>query len=133
VTRKDRPVLVYFSGTGMTDRLINKINIGESFETKRIETGKEIIAKEYILITPTYYRGGIPKPVERFLTNNNPPISVIGTGNRQWGTDFCGAGKKIAEKYCIPLIAKVEQSGHYKEVNDLISYFSETYKIKAVL
>jgi len=133
MTSKERPVLVYFSGTGMTDRLVNKINIGGAFDTLRIKTGKENIDRPYILITPTYFNGAVPVQIDRFLGHNEPPTSVIGTGNKQWGLDYCGAGVKIASRYHIPLIAKVEQAGHYQEIESILSYFSNNYKMKVAL
>ncbi|WNM50398.1 flavodoxin [Staphylococcus phage Alsa_1] len=77
MTSKDRPLLVYFSGSGQTQRLINKINGNKDFDTLRIRTGKEMVDKEYIIITPTYMKGEIPKPVQKFLSNNDSPKEVI--------------------------------------------------------
>lgn len=130
MTHKERPLLVYFSASGQTERLINKINPSNSFTTQRIKTGTEKIDKEYILITPTYFKGQIPKQVQNLITNNHPPKEVIGTGNRQWGQNFCGAGKKIASMFGIRLIEKVEQSGHFKEVDNILEYFTRHYHIE---
>lgn len=129
MTSKDRPLIVYFSGTGQTERLVNKININDSFETFRLRNGKEEINKQYILITPTYMHGAIPKQVERFLEVNGSPKEVIGTGNRQWGSNFCGASQKISDMFKIPLVAKIEQSGHFNEVQGLMEYFNTEYKV----
>ena len=128
---EERPTLVYFSGTGQTKRLIDKINNG-NFNVLRIQKGNETIEGDYILVTPTYRKGGIPKPVERFLQNNKAPREVIGTGNKQWGEYFCGASKKISEMFNIPLIAKIEQSGHFNEVDKIKSYFEEKYNTVGV-
>lgn len=128
---EERPTLVYFSGTGQTKRLIDKINNG-NFNVLRIQRGTETIEGDYILVTPTYKRGSIPKPVERFLKNNEAPREVIGTGNKQWGEYFCGASKKISEMFNIPLIAKIEQSGHFNEVDKIKSYFEEKYNTVGV-
>ena len=95
MTSKERPLIVYFSGTGQTEKLVNKINPDNSFETLRVKTGKE----------------------------------VIGTGNKQWGKFFCGAGRTISNMFNIPLIAKVEQSGHFNEVENILNYFKENYKV----
>ena len=129
MTSKDRPLLVYFSGSGQTQRLINKINGNRDFDTLRIRTGKEMVDKEYIIITPTYMKGEIPKPVQKFLSNNDSPKEVIGTGNRQWGEFFCGASKQIASMFNIPLIAKVEQSGHFNEIQTVLDYFRTNYRV----
>lgn len=130
MTHKERPMIVYFSGTGQTHRLVQKINPNDSFDVQRIKTGKEEISKEYILITPTYMKGEIPKPVQRLLQNNHPPKEVIGTGNVQWGEFYCGASKKISQMFKIPLIAKVEQSGHFNEVQNILDYFTKNYAVK---
>lgn len=128
---EERPTLVYFSGTGQTKRLIDKINNG-NFNVLRIQRGTETVGGDYILVTPTYKKGSIPKPVERFLKNNEAPREVIGTGNKQWGEYFCGASKKISEMFNIPLIAKIEQSGHFNEVDKIKSYFEEKYNTVGV-
>lgn len=131
MNQKDKPTLVYFSGTGNTKRLIAKINDG-SFDVLRIQRGTEVIEDNYILITPTYKKGNIPKPVERFLKNNKPPTEVIGTGNKQWGEYFCGASKQISKMFDIPLIAKIEQAGHFNEVDEVKNYFKNKYSVIGV-
>lgn len=132
MTKTERPLIVYYSGTGMTDRLVKKINIGDAFDTLRIKNGHEVIDRPYILITPTYFKGAIPKQIERFVESNQPPKEVIGTGQKQWGEFFCMAGIKVAERFNVPLIAKVEQAGHYNEVDTILTYFSSKYQVKAV-
>jgi len=129
MTTKERPVIVYFSGTGQTDKLVSKINKNKEFDTLRVRTGKETINRDYILITPTYMKGEIPKQIQRLIQNNRAPKEVIGTGNRQWGEFFCGARKQIASMFNIPLIAKVEQSGHFNEVEKILNYFRKEYKV----
>lgn len=129
MTRNERPTLVYFSGTGQTQKLIDKLNKNNEFNVLRIKNGQESIENEYILFTPTYFKGEIPKQVQKFINQNHPPKEVIGTGNRQWGEFFCGAGKKISEMFNIPLIAKVEQSGHFNEVDKIKNYFKTTYYV----
>ncbi|MDU5634336.1 MAG: class Ib ribonucleoside-diphosphate reductase assembly flavoprotein NrdI [Staphylococcus epidermidis] len=129
MTSKERPLIVYFSGTGQTEKLVNKINPDNSFETVRVKTGKEVINRDYILITPTYMKGEMPVQIKKLINNNHPPKEVIGTGNKQWGKFFCGAGRTISTMFNIPLIAKVEQSGHFNEVENILNYFKENYKV----
>ncbi|AAX92393.1 ribonucleotide reduction protein [Staphylococcus phage Twort] len=128
MTKEERPIIVYYSGTGQTKRLVDKIN-NDSFEVMRMKTGNEIVEQPYILITPTYMKGEIPKQVQKFISNNHAPKEVIGTGNKQWGEHFCGASKKIAEMFSIPLVAKIEQAGHFNEVNTIKEYFTTEYKV----
>lgn len=130
MTRKDRPTIVYFSASGQTQRLVNKINPDNDFNTLRVKTGEEVIDNDYILITPTYFKGQIPQQVQKLLSNNHPPKEVIGSGNKQWGQHFCGAGKKIAQMFGIPLIAKVEQAGHFNEIDTILEYFTQNYHIQ---
>lgn len=132
MTKNERPLIVYYSGTGQTIRLIDKINPNGDFDVQRIRKGDEYIDREYILVTPTYFKGQIPRQVQKLLDNNRPPIEVIGTGNKQWGKDFCGAGVKIANMFNIPLIAKVEQAGHFNEVSNILQYFTRKYQIMKV-
>lgn len=127
MTQNERPTLVYFSGTGQTKRLIDKINDG-NFKVLRIRKGTETIEGEYILVTPTYMKGQVPRQVQKFININHPPKEVIGTGNKQWGEYFCGASKKISEMFNIPLIALIEQSGHFDEVDKVKEHFKIKYE-----
>lgn len=72
MTSKERPLIVYFSGTGQTEKLVNKINPDNSFETLRVKTGKEVINRDYILITPTYMKGEMPVQIKKLINNNHP-------------------------------------------------------------
>ena len=72
----------------------------------------------YVLICPTYAdgegRGAVPKPVIHFL--NDPARrglieEVIGAGNRNFGDTFALAGRIIAQKCNVPLLATFELAG----------------------
>lgn len=105
--------LVYYSFTNNTKRFVNKlqsdIEIVSLDEYNRNES--------FVLITPTYNIGQIPKPVNKFLEEHGSNmLGVIGTGNKNWGSTYGLASDKIASMYDVPLLHKLELGGSKEDV-----------------
>lgn len=103
-------IIAYASMTGNVRRFVDELE----FENKVKVNGETIIDSPFVLITYTTGFGVIPKEVESFFqwsTNRNNIIAVVGSGNRNWGNNFCGGAKQIAERYNIPLLHMFEISG----------------------
>jgi len=63
---------------------------------------------------------GVPRDVHTVLSNplaRENVWAVIGTGNLNFGSAFCGAAELIARKLSVPLLAKVEVSGTSEDVD----------------
>ncbi len=80
----------------------------------------EDINEPFILFTPTYNFGKVPRKVNEFLGNNYDNVSkymegIISFGNRNWGDKFGVAGDLIAERFNKPLLHKVELRGTNKD------------------
>lgn len=116
--------LFYYSRTRNTKRFIDKLESDiDSFSiTEAHPQGS------FILITPTYNFGQIPEEVVEFLENyGSNMVGVISCGNKNWGSAFGQAGNKIADRYNVPLLHKLELSGNKKDkeivdniVNDML-------------
>lgn len=123
--------IIYFSNiTNTTHRLVQRINLSALVGTvdtihrlpiraaditeQHIE---EITAQPYILITPSYgdrNRGHLPHPVRALINSEqgrSTLTAVIGTGNTNFGKEYGLAGKLIANKLGIPLLATIELAG----------------------
>lgn len=128
-------VVVYYSRTGQTKRFVEKI--GEELpDTKfyRIKGSelKEVVNSPYVLITPTYMQGNVPEQVDDFLEedgNYNKLVAVVSSGNKNWGSDlFAGSGRKISNKYSVPLIHQYEMRGNRSDLEKVISELNKLNK-----
>ena len=111
--------LIYFSNVSEnTHRFVQKLD--EPGVRLPIRAGEpEVMAdEEFVLIVPTYGGGvgerAVPKPVQTFLNhqhNRQLLRGVIAGGNRNFGTDYCLAGRIIAHKTGVPLLHRFEIIG----------------------
>lgn len=116
------PLVVYYSTkSGNTTRFVERLG----FETLCLREHVELpsVSRPFILVTPTYGGGhalkAVPKPVIHFLNNemNRQHLQgVISTGNRNFGTGFCLAGRIIADKCKVPNLLDVEVFGTSEDV-----------------
>lgn len=78
----------------------------------------------YLLIVPTYKtsRRVVPPQVVSFLNNpeNRKHLrGVIGTGNRNFGPDYCAAARAVAAKCDVPHLLDVEILGTQEDVEHI--------------
>ena len=84
----------------------------------------ETINKKYIFITPTYRYGEVPTSVNHFIHNNSGNLlGTIGSGNRNWGINYCKAAYTIASDYHVECLYTFELSGNTVEVARFINLF----------
>jgi len=58
--------------------------------------------------------------VDEFLIKNHQYMKgVIGSGNKNWGSSYCGSAETISKQYGVPLIHKFELSGNQKDVEKI--------------
>jgi protein involved in ribonucleotide reduction len=110
-----RLLIVYDSLTGNVQRFVDKL------DTKTIKITPDLIVDQpFILITYTTGFGEVPARVEKFLMQNRQYIKgVIGSGNKNWGSYYCGSAETISKQYYVPLIHKFELSGSQKDVEKI--------------
>ncbi len=120
--------IVYFSNySGNTKRLVERLN-GTAIRIPINGDSSEptVVTNDYILVVPTYgggnERSAIPKQVRQFLNveqNRSLLRGVIGTGNTNFGDNFCKAAEIISRKTGVPIIARVEIFGTDEDVNKI--------------
>lgn len=110
--------IVFFSSVSdNTRRFVEKL--GVKTVAVALRGPQPEVVEPYILITPTYGGGDLPKQVERFLEtgeNSRYIVGVIGAGNTNFGEDYCKAGRVIADRYDVPLLYKFELTGTPEDV-----------------
>lgn len=78
----------------------------------------------YVLMCPSYdaprTRGFTPKPVKQFLKDNHRlMVGVIGTGNRNFGNNYCKAAYNISAHFQVPIIHLVDIRGTQGDIDDI--------------
>lgn len=116
--------IVYASRTGNIDTLMQTLNIKDAF---KIEMGTESMSDDYILFTYTDGYGDIPSEVDDFISANNQIKGVIASGDSGYGEAFCGSGNKVAEKYNVPCLYKIENDGSdedHEKIKEILTSFN---------
>lgn len=122
--------LVYFSAASEnTHRFVLKLQTnGTWFDAIRLPMGRNapapLITDPYILLVPTYGCGNprtaVPRPVARFLNieaNRALLRGVISSGNTNFGSSYCMAGRMIADKCAVPHLDSFELLGTQEDVS----------------
>lgn len=118
-------MIVYFSNiTEFTHRFVEKLELPAiRIPLKSSEAENFTVDEEFILITPTYGANGtkfIPIQVIKFLNNENNRknlLGVIGSGNINFGSDYCKAVKLISDKLGVPVFYQFELAGTFEDVD----------------
>lgn len=119
-------LLVYASRTSNIERIVDSLNLDKSSLLDISEGYDGFLEKEFILLTYTDLLGSIPTVVDQFLSRNSRFLrGVAGSGNRNFGNNFCGAAKQISQKYGVPILAQFELSGTQKEIDDFKKFFMD--------
>jgi protein involved in ribonucleotide reduction len=137
------PTLVYFTNySGNTQRFITKVveeaqATGHDIPVQQIpihwdDENPLTVNKDYILVVPTYGGGSdkhaVPRQVVKFLNlenNRNHLVGIVGTGNTNFGADYCKAAHVIAKKTGAPILNKIEILGTPTEVTATVKVFTD--------
>lgn len=124
-------LIVYYSGTsGYTHRFVEKLGLPST----RIPIHKDEqvhVDEPFVLIVPTYAVGRrkvLPQIVQ-FLNNENNRNhlkGVIGTGNINFGRDYCLSAEVIANKCNVPILYRMELSGFPEDIENVKNILGET-------
>lgn len=114
------PVVYYWSSaTGGTEAVAQRL------QTPCVRIQPDAMADQpYVLMCPSYdaprTRGFTPKPVKQFLKDNHKlMVGVIGTGNRNFGTNYCKAAYNISARFRVPIIHLVDIRGTQGDIDDI--------------
>ena len=83
----------------------------------------------YVLMTPTYAghpdKGGyLPSAVKHWLSGQAEQrylVGVIGTGDINWGEEFCAAADEISRTHDVPVLHRIDRWGNeddYTTINE---------------
>ncbi|WP_043902096.1 class Ib ribonucleoside-diphosphate reductase assembly flavoprotein NrdI [Candidatus Mycoplasma haematominutum] len=101
--------LWFASRTGQVEQIVSKLQFNNVL---RINSGDEIASQEYILLTYTDGFGEVPGIVSKFLAKNHLFLrGVAGSGNRNFGKNFCKSAFTIRDKYKVPLLMTFDLQG----------------------
>lgn len=118
-------LLVYFSSvTENTERFINKLDVPAlRIPLKTADAELFTVDEDFVLVTPTYGAGGVPKQVIKFLNLEQNRIQcrgVIGSGNRNFFEDFAKAADKISAKLEVPVLYRFELAGTQDDIEKVL-------------
>lgn len=118
--------IVYYSIAQNTERFVNKLGM----EATRVEMGVPVPS---ILVTPTYGDAALPAVVRSALkhkADRDNVVAVIGTGNINFGDNYCAGARKVADRLGVPLLYRLELAGTTEDVEAarrIITDFSQNH------
>ncbi|OAL10196.1 ribonucleotide reductase [Candidatus Mycoplasma haematobovis] len=112
-------LLAYISRTNNIQNIVNKLSLDAKSIINISDNPDLILEQDFCLLTYTDFLGQIPDIVLSFLSKNSLKLkAVAGSGNRNFGRNFCGAAKKIQELYHVPIVALFELSGDDESIRN---------------
>lgn len=106
--------IVFYSLTGQVRRFIKKLDITDTIELKKNQESP-LMAEDFILIIPTYEDG--LEFLDQFVSKNHHYLKgIIGSGNRNFGPEFCHVARRYAKTYDIPIWHEFEFNGTPEDV-----------------
>ena len=117
-------MLVFFSSTTEnTARFIEKLDVPAlRIPLMTADAAQFTVSEEFVLVTPTYGAGNVPKQVVKFLNLEQNRVlcrGVIGSGNRNFFDDYAKAADIIAYKLQIPILYKYELAGTPEDIDEV--------------
>ena len=111
--------IVYFSGaSGFTHRFVERLGAPAVRLPLHKNEPIPIMDEPYLLIVPTYGIGtpqtAVPPPVKKFIQeeqNAKNCLAVIGSGNTNFGGNYCLGAFLVARRLKVPVIYKFELLG----------------------
>lgn len=86
------------------------------------------VSEPFMLFTYTDLFGEVPVPVKAFMElHHHYCIGIIGSGNTNWGQNFCGGAIKLSDYYQIPLFRKLDVRGTPADYEALIQTYKERF------
>lgn len=106
--------LVFYSLTGQTRRFVKKLDYTNCLELKRHQE-TPLLTEDFVLISPTYEDG--LAFLDDFVQKNLPHLKgLMGSGNRNFGPEFCHVVRRYAKTYGVPILYEFEFNGTPEDV-----------------
>lgn len=117
-------MLVYFSSVSEhTSRFIEQLDEPAlRIPLMSADAAEFTVDEDYVLVTPTYGDGQVPKQVIKFLNveaNRLKCRGVIGSGNRNFFESFAKAADIIAYKLQVPVLYRFELAGTPEDIKNV--------------
>lgn len=88
-------------------------------------------SEPFLLITYTFGQGDVPASTKRFLVQHAAGLcGVVASGSFHWGRDFARAGDHIAERFGVPLVAKINKSGSAADTRTVADWLLRATQVK---
>lgn len=116
--------IVYYSRTGQTRKMVNKVDGYEAIEVT-LNEHEFSIDEPFIFVVPSYEIHVMPaviKSLGRFLRtgdNIKQCRGIMGGGNRNFAELFCITAHMLSDKFDIPVLHEFEFQGSEYDINIL--------------
>lgn len=108
--------LVFYSLTGQCQRFVKKLGLEDVALELKSSVPTPSLNTPFILLVPSYDQGDV-EVVDDFLADNYQHCQgVIGSGNRNFGPDFCKTARRYAQTYQLPILYEFEFNGTEQDV-----------------
>lgn len=102
----------------------NTATLASKLATPTTRIGQDLVDDYTVLMIPTFDQPRlgdyIPRPVRTWLGHNGQwVIGVVGTGNRNFGADYCRAAHDIADCLGVPVLYRAELMGTATDVEEI--------------
>lgn len=126
--------IIYFSNVSEnTHRFVQKLGRPAVRMPVRAHDTPVVAEEDYVLITPTYGGGvgtkAVPRQVVSFLKhpdNIKHLTGVVASGNKNFGLEYCLAGRQIALRFNVPLIHCFEILGLEEDLVAVSNHLDRT-------
>lgn len=116
-------IVYYSSGSEYTHRFVEKLGMPAVRLPLLTKDDTPVVNEPFVLITPTYgagrTAGSTPRQVIKFLNvkeNRDKIVGVIGSGNTNYGANFCRAAYTVSYKTQVPVLYNFEMFGTQEDV-----------------
>lgn len=106
--------VVYFSKTGNIKRFMQNIECDKVVGTKDL-----MMNEPFLLLCYTTGFGEVPLEIKYFLSkqpNKENIRYVVGSGNKNWGINYCKAAHIISKNFDCELLQTFELSGNRHDI-----------------
>ena len=111
-------ILAYATRTGNVKSIIDRLGVKDVVDVNTTDK----VDKDFIIFTYTDGFGDVPYEVEEFLENNSSHLKgVVASGSKHYESTFCMAGDEISQKYNVPLLYKVDESGTEEDIKNILN------------
>lgn len=108
--------LVFYSLTGQCQRFVKKLGMEKTALELTATADYPQMTTPFVLLVPSYDQADV-EVVDEFLADNHAYCrGLIGSGNRNFGPEFCKTARRYAQTYSLPILYEFEFNGTDQDV-----------------